>query len=102
MNTLGASVYAVVDSGEAIQECIEDNNTAEAAIVSASVFDFSGLEDRQYFSVSVQNSNTAPTITSNPILTGSETQTYNYDVEVSDADIGDDFSFTLMSLLRVW
>ena len=63
--------------------------------VTARVTDQGGLFATQSYNVDVAAGNTAPTITSVPITTGTEGQIYTYDVEAIDADAGDTLTFSL-------
>jgi hypothetical protein len=61
------------------------------------VTDGNGGNDTQSFTITVANTNDAPTITSTPITSATEDQSYTYDVEATDIDVGDTLSYTLTS-----
>jgi hypothetical protein len=67
--------------------------------VTVRVSDGNGGIDTQSFSINVASAppppNTAPTISSSPVLTGTEGQAYTYDVEATDAD-GDTLTYSLV------
>jgi MYXO-CTERM domain-containing protein len=53
------------------------------------VTDAAGATDTQTFTITVGNTNDAPTFTSTPVDTAPEDQPYNYAVETADVDAGD-------------
>ncbi|MES9863929.1 MAG: putative Ig domain-containing protein, partial [Candidatus Thiodiazotropha sp. LLP2] len=68
--------------------------------VTVRAVDDGGMYDQQGYSLSVTEGtsiNQAPQIISAPIGTGDENQAYEYDVEATDADVGDILTFELTS-----
>ncbi len=59
------------------------------------VSDGNGGNVTQTFSISVSNTNDAPTITSTPITAGTEDTEYTNDVNATDMDIGDTLTYSL-------
>jgi len=62
--------------------------------VTVSVTDGNGGSDAQSFSITVSGSNDAPQITSTPVLTATEDQSYSYDVNAIDEE-GDTLTYSL-------
>ena len=60
------------------------------------VTDYGGLTDTQTFNLVVTAPNTAPVITSTPVLTATEAVTYSYNVMAQDAD-GDALTYSLVT-----
>ena len=71
-----------------LQDNVGDNN------VTVRVQDGRGGIDTQSFTITVQNTNDPPQITSTPTVTTKENIPYTYDVEAFDID-GDTLTFTL-------
>lgn len=53
------------------------------------------LTDSQDFSVSVANTNDAPTVSSTAVTAATQDSPYSYDVDANDPDVGDNLSFSL-------
>ncbi|MEW5936609.1 MAG: putative Ig domain-containing protein, partial [Candidatus Thermoplasmatota archaeon] len=66
-------------------------NNSVVVIVS----DGNGGTATQSFTITVVNTNDAPTITSTPITTATEDSAYTYDVDGSDIDAGDTLTYSL-------
>ena len=64
-------------------------------LVTLRVEDQGGLFDTQTFTISVANVNDAPSITSSPVTAALQDETYNYDVDATDPDVGDTLTFSL-------
>ncbi|MCP5443670.1 MAG: putative Ig domain-containing protein [Chromatiaceae bacterium] len=65
--------------------------------VTVKVTDSGGLSDTQSFTVTVDDVNEAPSITSTPVLGATQGQPYSYDVEATDPDAGDTLTFNLVT-----
>ena len=65
--------------------------------VEVQVTDSGGLSDTQSFTVTVDDVNEAPSITSTPVLGATQGQPYSYDVEATDPDAGDTLTFNLVT-----
>lgn len=63
--------------------------------VTVRVADQSGLFAEQSFTVTVRSVNHQPVITSTPVTAGTIGQTYNYDIDAADPDVGDTLTFSL-------
>ncbi len=113
---LGSAIVPVIQPGETVQlavlvstasppaviraaitpvlnECDTANNGANTPFVTIVASDPNGGEDTQSFSISVNNVNDAPQITSNPDNTAQVGRTFSYTPQVQDADIGDAHSY---------
>ena len=66
--------------------------------VVLTVTDGSGAVDTQTFTVSVSNTNSAPTISSTAITSVNEDSAYSYTFEATDADVGDTFTLSAQTL----
>jgi hypothetical protein len=62
-------------------------------VVTLKVTDGAGLSAEQNFSISVNNVNDAPVISSIAVLSATQDQIYNYTLVATDADTGDSLSF---------
>jgi hypothetical protein len=63
--------------------------------VQVKVTDSAGASDTQAFTVTVSNTNDAPTITSTPITSATVGVLYNYHVDATDPDVGDSLTYSL-------
>jgi hypothetical protein len=63
--------------------------------VTVLVSDENGSTDTQLFTITVSNTNDAPTFTSTPVAAGTEDTEYKYDVNATDMDIGDNLTYSL-------
>ncbi|MEJ2046007.1 MAG: putative Ig domain-containing protein, partial [Reinekea sp.] len=91
------NVRAEVTPNDNVNECLTDNNHARAAMIDARVYDEAGLYDSQVFAVSVANEqNNAPEIISSSTSQAVAGNTYQFQIEVSDVDLGDDVQFSLV------
>jgi hypothetical protein len=88
-------VYVRVDEGRSVEECVYDNNMGKAAYVKLAVADERGLEDTQAYLINVHNVNDAPVINSYPPGVVSEGGLYQYQISISDPDIGDAHTYSL-------
>ena len=66
--------------------------------VGVRVQDASGLTGTQDFTITVANVNDAPEITSSAVTSATEDQAYSYDVDATDIDVGDTFTYSLSQL----
>jgi VCBS repeat-containing protein len=71
------------------------NAQVGANSVTVRVRDVALAEATQSFTVTVANTNDAPTITSTPVTTGSVGAAYTYDVNATDPDVGDTLTYAL-------
>jgi hypothetical protein len=74
---------------------IPRNDHVGANNVVVAVSDQSGENDTQSFTITVSNTNDAPTIISTQITAATEDMPYNYDVNATDVDIGDFLTYSL-------
>ncbi|MCU7892800.1 MAG: tandem-95 repeat protein [Candidatus Thiodiazotropha sp. (ex Ustalcina ferruginea)] len=68
--------------------------------VKVRAVDDSGLYDQQGYMLSVSegsNTNQAPQIISTPVINGTESQAYQYDVDATDPNAGDVINYTLVT-----
>lgn len=93
--TIIETIRAEINRDKTVVECSYDNNIAKAAIVEARVYDEGKLWDKQKFAISIKNENDAPQIVSLKTSQGSEGSNYRFQVEVSDPDLGDAFTYQL-------
>ncbi len=66
-------------------------------VVTVSVIDSTGEETIQSFTLTVNNTLDAPVITSTALTSINERETYSYDVESMDYDVGDVITYSLIS-----
>ncbi|MBB1391433.1 putative Ig domain-containing protein [Shewanella sp. SG44-6] len=95
--------YAVVkpdwlnfNTATAVLSGTPTNADVGSHIVSLKVTDSAGLSAEQSFSISVNNINDAPEITSIAVISATQDQIYNYTLVASDADIGDSLSLNAL------
>jgi hypothetical protein len=74
-----------------------NDNVGENNVV-VQVEDKEGLSGTQSFKITVTNVNEPPKITSTAITTAIDNEQYNYDVEATDPDVGDELFFSLVDL----
>lgn len=91
------TIRSEINSDKSVIECSYDNNISKAAIAEVRVYDEAKLWDKQKFAISITNQNDAPAITSLKTSQGSEGSHYKFQVEVTDADLGDAFTYQLSS-----
>ncbi|WP_028116276.1 putative Ig domain-containing protein [Ferrimonas senticii] len=77
------------------EECLDNNNSAKAKLVELGVYDPAGLSDQQRFSVQIENLNDAPSVTSASTWEAVFGQPAQFQIQVSDPDIGDAFAYAL-------
>jgi Putative Ig domain len=85
-----------IDGATGLIQWTPTNGQVGVNSVTVRAIDDAGAFDIQAFSVTVANTNDAPTITSSPIAAATENTTYSYDVQASDPDIGDTLTFSLV------
>ena len=68
--------------------------------VELTVTDSAGATDTQSVTITVANTNDAPVITSTPIKTVDEDDTYTYTLTASDVDVGDELTLSTQTLPR--
>ncbi|WP_169748995.1 putative Ig domain-containing protein [Gynuella sunshinyii] len=91
------NVRVDVHSPDTVVECLTENNSARAAMIDARVYDEAGLYDSQVFAASIAEAkNSAPVIVSSASSQAIVGEDYRFQIEVSDADRGDDAQFSLV------
>lgn len=90
-------ITVVLNPGAAIEECQIKNNSTRAALVRHHVADPDGLADTQIYTLNVEDVNEAPVIDSEPQTALQGGQSFEYQVEVSDTDIGDAHIYEIVS-----
>jgi len=75
-----------------------DNDDVGDHAVELTVTDSAGATDTQSFSITVSNTNDAPVITSTPVTTVDEDDTYTYTLMASDVDVGDELTLSAPTL----
>jgi RHS repeat-associated protein len=90
-------ITVVLNPNPAIEECQIRNNTTRAALVRHHVADPDGLMDTQLYALNVEDVNEAPSINSEPQTVLQGGQSFEYQVEVSDTDVGDAHTFAMVS-----
>lgn len=95
-DSLTDTLYARIDSNQHIEECSELNNSTNAALVNVRVQDQDGLFDVQRYSVNVTNVNQPPVIVSTSTTSVIQGQQYEYSIQITDPDIGDSASYSLL------
>ncbi|HEY3484797.1 MAG TPA: putative Ig domain-containing protein, partial [Ilumatobacteraceae bacterium] len=88
-------VTAIITTDEAIEECVEDNNFSRASVIEVRASDPFGAFATQTFIANLEDTNSPPTITSQPIVDLKQGFGYEYRVTVADADVGDAHEFQL-------
>lgn len=97
LDTLPAGDVSAAIRATGIDECLDDNNTTRAGLVSVRATDPHALFDTQHYLVNLEDANSAPVITSAPVTAFEQGKPYDYQVTVADADIGDAHSYELRS-----
>ncbi|WP_046225224.1 choice-of-anchor A family protein [Vibrio sp. ECSMB14106] len=93
-SALGDDIETIVVSGN--EECLTDNNETRAAIAKVKVTDSQAAEATQWFAVNVTESNEAPVIEPVPPVVLEVGEKFQLALNVSDPNVGDDFSFALV------
>ncbi|MGB5051707.1 MAG: tandem-95 repeat protein [Caldilineaceae bacterium] len=78
-----------------------DNSHVGSYPITLTLTDQSGVSVQQIFTLIVENTNDAPTLTSSPVLTATEDSSYSYSISGSDDDAGDTLSL-LAPVLPGW
>jgi hypothetical protein len=86
-----------IDTASGLITWTPTNSQVGANSVVVLVSDGNGGNDTQSFTITVANTNDAPTITSTPITSATEDEVYVYDVEATDIDVSDTLSYSLTS-----
>ncbi|MEM7550921.1 MAG: putative Ig domain-containing protein [Bacteroidota bacterium] len=86
------------NNGTALLTGIPRNSDLGGNNVSIRVFDAAGAAVDQSFIVNVDNANDPPSFESSPVLSVMEDQTYEYLINTSDPDIGDQRTIIALSL----
>ncbi|WP_171040821.1 Ig-like domain-containing protein [Marinobacter alexandrii] len=90
-------IAVVLRPSSEIDECQIKNNVTRAALVRVSVSDPDGLTDDQLYALNVEDVNEAPSIESEPETVLEGGQSFDYQVAITDTDIGDAHTFALVS-----
>lgn len=93
---IGTDIYAEVIVSEDVEECEIRNNQRRAAVIRHRVTDRRGLFDTQIYALNIEDVNSAPVITSPASFTHQQGQLKSLKVEITDDDIGDAASFSLI------
>jgi RHS repeat-associated protein len=93
-------LHALVLADPAVDECDIGNNSSSAAFASVRATDPGGLFDTQAWLINVEDANSDPLITSDPVTVLALGLDYAYQVSVADADIGDAHEFALATAPR--
>ncbi|SFL91172.1 Ig-like domain-containing protein [Marinobacter zhejiangensis] len=96
-NQLTDDLTVVLRPGVDIEECQITNNATRAALVRVEVADPDGLTDDQLFALNVEDVNEAPVINSEPAAVLEGGQSFEYQIEVTDGDVGDAHRYSLLS-----
>ena len=86
-----------INDDKSVVECDYNNNTTRASITEVRVYDEGKLWDKQKFAVSIKNENDVPVISSLKISNGYQGSEYTWQVEVKDPDLGDAFTYELVT-----
>jgi hypothetical protein len=84
----------MIDATTGVISWTPSNGQVGANSVVIFVLDGNGANDTQSFTITVSNTNDAPTITSTPVTSATEEVQYIYDVEAADPD-GDILTYSL-------
>ncbi|WP_408901210.1 putative Ig domain-containing protein [Photobacterium piscicola] len=93
-SALGDDIETIVVSGN--EECLTNNNETRAAIAKVKVTDSQAVEATQWFAVNVAESNEAPVIEPVSPIVLEVGEKFQLALNVSDPNVGDDLSFTLI------
>lgn len=93
---IGTDIYAEVVVSEDVEECEIRNNKRRVAVIRHRVTDRRGLFDTQIYALNIEDINSAPIITSSASFTHQQGQVKSLKVEITDEDIGDAASFSLI------
>lgn len=85
----------VINAGTGNIQWTPDHNQPGVNNVTVKVEDQGRLSDSQVFTITVADVNDAPEITSAAVVTGTQGQVYNYDVEATDKDNTDTLTYSL-------
>ena len=86
-----------IDESTGLIQWTPDNSQVGDHAILVRVQDISGLHHDQDFTVSVANVNDAPGIVSVAETIATEDQTYSYNVEAIDPDVGDELTYSLIT-----
>jgi hypothetical protein len=89
-----APTEMAINSNTGLITWVPTNDQVGINTVIVRVSDGNGGFDTQSYVIAVENVNDEPILTSTPIITGTEDEKYNYDVEAHDIDIGDALSYS--------
>ena len=90
------------NNGEAILTGTPANEDVGFHDVTLTVADTSGLSSEQTFQIEVVNTNDPPVFDSTPVTEAAEGSLYQYDINTSDPDIGDQVIITADGALPNW
>ncbi|WP_386067933.1 putative Ig domain-containing protein [Tahibacter sp. UC22_41] len=93
----GVRLVARIDEAASVTECLETNNTAQAARVRVRVADVAGLFDTQTYTLNVTTANRAPQWVTTGLPDVRVGEAYAVTLQTSDADVGDAVRYTRVS-----
>ncbi|WP_257387797.1 putative Ig domain-containing protein, partial [Tahibacter caeni] len=93
----GVRLVARIDEGANVTECLENNNTAQAARVRVRVADAAGLSDTQTYTIRVTTANHAPQWVTTGLPDVRVGEAYAVTLQTSDADVGDAVRYARVS-----
>ncbi len=85
----------VIDTGTGLIEWTPAEGQAGAHSVTVTVTDSAGLGDQQSFTIDVEERNHLPVIGSIPPTSATANSLYQYDVDATDANVGDPLTYAL-------
>ena len=78
------------------------NENVGVHTVSITATDHTSLTDTLTFTITVINTNDAPTISGTPVLTIAEDSAYSFDVDGTDVDVGDTLTYSISANKPSW
>ena len=87
-----------LDAATGLVSGTPSNDDVGTHTVSLSVTDSAKASDSQLFTITVENVNDAPVISSTPITTATEDSLYNYTLSATDVDKGDTLTYSAKTL----
>ena len=97
VSAVGESLYALVDEIDAVDECVEGNNSIRARVFRVRATDPGGLYAQQVFSVGVLDVNDAPVLPTATLPQPHIGQRFLATISATDPDIGDGILYRLES-----
>jgi len=84
-----------IDTGTGVIDWTPAEGQAGSHSVTVRVADSAGLSDEQGFTIDVNERNHLPVITSTPVTEAEANTAYQYDVDATDANVGDPLTYAL-------